>query len=424
MDKLFLIGIFLLPFENFFFAPSSGWAAISPLVFFIYVIFQREYFNVVFKKYFPIFVIAVLCAAISCFDYLVLGSVYVENVVDTLGTLVLGLTCLYSFDIYLNIKGRSLDGLIRILVAAYFIAFLVGVVQLIAVKLGIGPLLNGFEFLLKRNYLPRIQFMFTEPSFTTMHLFGVLLPFYMASKDRRIIWLIVGFVAISLFSSSSLRLVVDSIVVLALVAINYADWKKVKTYFMALVLPCLLIGVLVLAMQTNPRVEHVIEDGFDSDASYASRMFRIEAVLEGFAEDPLKLIAGYGAGNVWMAIQAGYDTALMNYDNPYTGEVDSLGSSRPTSMFCMYARIVAEYGIVVMAIILFALLRLNNEVKSRDWRLLLIVCAYLYFQFDGYAFYAIWVVIVLRERFIRIKDGGDSRTGIHANQSFLTEIRN
>lgn len=38
MDIIFKIGIFLLPFENFFFAPSSGWATISPLVFVIYIL--------------------------------------------------------------------------------------------------------------------------------------------------------------------------------------------------------------------------------------------------------------------------------------------------------------------------------------------------------------------------------------------------
>ena len=37
-DIIFYIAIFLLPFENFFFAPSSGWATITPIILAIYIL--------------------------------------------------------------------------------------------------------------------------------------------------------------------------------------------------------------------------------------------------------------------------------------------------------------------------------------------------------------------------------------------------
>lgn len=41
-DIIFSIGIFLLPFENFFFAPSSGWATVTPIIFAIYILFNLD----------------------------------------------------------------------------------------------------------------------------------------------------------------------------------------------------------------------------------------------------------------------------------------------------------------------------------------------------------------------------------------------
>lgn len=403
MDRLFLIGVALLPFESFFFAPSAGWAALSPLVFFAYAVLQRDLLGISFKRYFSIFIIFLLCAAISCLDYLLFGNLYLDNVVDTFGTAVLGLTCLYSFDIYINIKRNSVSRLAKVMLCAYAVALAVGVVELVAARFGIGPLQGLFELIMKRNYLPRIQFMFTEPSFTTMHLFGVLLPFYLVTRNRRFLWLIAGFIGITLLSASSLRLLVDAIVVLALVAVNYADWKKAKTYFLAIAMPALLIAAVAIGMQINPRFASFVENGFDSDPSYASRMFRVEASVDGLLEEPLGALTGYGAGNAWVPLKIGYDEAFSHYDNAYTHEVLALGKpdSRPTSIFCFYLRFVGEYGVVLMAAVVAAFLKLNRWVSNKDWRLLLIVCAYLYFQFDGYGFYAIWIVLSLCDIFRR-----------------------
>ena len=43
LNILFKLAVFLIPFDNLFFAPSTGWATISPILFFIYVFFNIKY---------------------------------------------------------------------------------------------------------------------------------------------------------------------------------------------------------------------------------------------------------------------------------------------------------------------------------------------------------------------------------------------
>ena len=40
---VFKLGVVMLPFENFFFAPSSGWATITPVILFIYMLLNYKY---------------------------------------------------------------------------------------------------------------------------------------------------------------------------------------------------------------------------------------------------------------------------------------------------------------------------------------------------------------------------------------------
>ena len=66
-DIIFLIGIFLLPFENFFFAPSFGWATVTPIIFAIYILFNLDIRKMIekakdekAKKIFLVFILLIL----------------------------------------------------------------------------------------------------------------------------------------------------------------------------------------------------------------------------------------------------------------------------------------------------------------------------------------------------------------------------
>ena len=73
---------------------------------------------------------------------------------------------------------------LRILIASYWFSFGVGVVQWLSIHLHIKPLTDYFAHLMYRQYINESsvwggghpQFLFAEPSYIGMHLFGVLLP--------------------------------------------------------------------------------------------------------------------------------------------------------------------------------------------------------------------------------------------------------
>ena len=64
-DIIFRIAIFLLPFENFFFAPSSGWAALTPVVLFFYLLFNIREVFVCIKKHNKIVLFFVLAFGLA-----------------------------------------------------------------------------------------------------------------------------------------------------------------------------------------------------------------------------------------------------------------------------------------------------------------------------------------------------------------------
>ena len=73
---------------------------------------------------------------------------------------------------------------LRILIASYWVSFGVGVVQWLSIRLHAKPLTDYFSHLMYRQYISdnsvwgggRPQFLFAEPSYIGMHLFGILLP--------------------------------------------------------------------------------------------------------------------------------------------------------------------------------------------------------------------------------------------------------
>ena len=80
---------------------------------------------------------------------------------------------------------------LRILIASYWFSFGVGVVQWLSIHLHIKPLTDYFAHLMYRQYINessvwgggRPQFLFAEPSYIGMHLFGVLLPLMWLLRD-------------------------------------------------------------------------------------------------------------------------------------------------------------------------------------------------------------------------------------------------
>lgn len=79
-------------------------------------------------------------------------------------------------------------------------------------------------------------------------------------------------------------------------------------------------------------------------------------------------------------------------------EVNQLKFFNGHSLFCMYIKIISEFGIVVLGIILISL-------YSKKFFLEYMIILYLYLQFDSYAFYSIWFYLYLK-KYLKIKEGG------------------
>lgn len=289
MDIIFKIAIFSLPFENLFFAPSAGWATITPIILFIYVIFNYKLAINSVKNYGKIFrFLLLILVPISIINYMLIEETNLNNIINSIFSLFLGLIDLIAFDIYFNQKEKNIKEVINIILLAYYISIIVGILQFVTIKFNIGFLKNIFIVLSKRNYvnMGKVQFTFTEPSYIGMHLFGVLLPIYIISQDKRLLRLIVLFLGISLIISSSVKLIIDTIVVLFIFFLlkNIKNAKIIISIIIAI--PILLVTINIL-YNNNNRIRSIIDKGVYADSSLASRYFRINASIKGYKEEPL-----------------------------------------------------------------------------------------------------------------------------------------
>ncbi len=415
MDVLFIIAVFLLPFDNLFFAPSNGWATITPIMLFIYVLLNIKYLKNTIKKYKIVNIIYLIGLLFSLISYSIVGFEF-SAFIDTIETLVLGYVILLSLDIYFIQKKNNIKTFLKALIAGYTISFIIGWIQFLSVKFNIDFMLNVFSSLAKRNYLHagRIQYTFSEPSFISMHIFGVLLPVYLVSKNKKILYLIIAFTVSTILFGSSFRFVLDLIVILGIIFLTYSIKNKKKNFIIIFV--ALTAVFLVVVPAYNPRLKSAMENGIYSDPSLASRWFRINSSIKGYKYNILNFVIGYGYGNSIIPMRAGYNEALASYHNAYLTEVRLIGNSEyysSNATFCLYTRLINDFGLIITCAIIYYIYKLVKKSKFTYKYYILLICAYLYLQFDSYAFYTIWLMIFLldnnyinhKEKFVLEKQG-------------------
>ena len=394
-DIFFLLGIFFLPFENFFFAPSKGWATITPILFAMYIALNLgKVLNVKANKdclYFSIIIVLM-----NLISYARIGF-NVENIINSLISLGLGFTSYFAMYIYYK-KNQSVDKIAKLAFIAYTITLLIGVIQYLTVKLDVQTLYSFFDFIFKRNYIKyhRIQFFFTEPSFIGMHVFGVLLPLFLLSKRKRILALVILYILSAIFYNSGIRILLDTAIVTAIFILYYIF--KNKKFLLFFVLVGLLVGSFYAAYRTNYRVQQIVKNGINGDGSLATRYFRIQATVYGYKEDFPDVLWGYGMGNSILPLRKGYPKAIKSYNSWYVREVNELGDPNyndDSVSFCLFIRIISEFGVIIFLFLAFYLLnRFKNSTFKYKWPLLL-TTIYLYMQFESYAFYTMWILILV-----------------------------
>ena len=314
----------------------------------------------------------------------------------------------------LRIKRLSWRRMLDLLILVYWFAFAVGVVQRLSIMFDWTSVKNFFIHLMSRQYISstshwgggRPQFLFAEPSYIGMHLFGVLLPliWLVRGRDRkranRLRILIVVFVAGSVVMGAGVRIILDSIIAVVIVIIESADWKSWRGRLLALAELVAAVGAGAGSMLLNHRLSSIVELGFDGDGSFYARLWQSMGPLAGAAKHPLRLLLGYGAGNLSDATHQGANVAV------HVLQRFGLDASQPsrwymqvtsTNMFTMsaYTSFVVEFGVAACAILLIIILR--HITSCHAWRKTvvcwLILVSYLYVQFEGYAFYALPLLV-------------------------------
>ena len=383
-DFIFMLGVFLIPFDNLIFAPSSGWATVSPLLFFLYLILN---FKKIRLEISPIILLFFMFAIISSFINYLVYQPNISAFIDGISTLLLGISSYYAFKIYFN-HNKS-NSFILLLIIAYSISYIYGLLYLADIQI-VNLIMGAIE---KRHY-DRLAYTFTEPSFISLHVYGIILPIIYIFKSNKNIkylkFLCLLFVVTTFLFGSSTRFLIDSIFVLFfLIFFKIINDKKKTLIFIAL----LLLTVIILYKYSDyfmgDRISRIRELGVYADASLASRWFRINSSIHGYFESPINLFFGFGFSNSDYPFKLGYDIAFSEYANPYTEEVLSLKEMFNSQLFCMPIRLISEFGLVGVTLLIIWLIRYIKKGNI----LIFAIILYLYLQFDSYAFYSIWIYL-------------------------------
>lgn len=276
MDIIFEVGLCFLPFENLFIAPSAGWATITPIIFMIYLLFNLRYVIKTISKYKKIFIFIVAGLILSIINY-VFNGIEIKNLINALISLAFGIIDFISIDIYFRQKKSNVNKSIKMLLIVYTISLLIGWIQFITIKCDIEVLKMFFTAIEKRTYIKvnRVQFTFTEPSFIGMHLFGILLPTYFATKEKKIQFLVILFSVSSIIFSSSIRILVDIIAIAGILYLLYIVKNRYNKKIVVITAVLVIVGIvsIIVLYNTNTRIKNIMDKGVYGDRITCVKIF-------------------------------------------------------------------------------------------------------------------------------------------------------
>lgn len=404
-DLLLMTAIVTLPVDGTRFGVTMPyWTPIAPVFFLLYAVSNPRLLLRSMRRYLGFFVFLLALVVTSAFGWTTVGfhGLYVGQ---TMFALVSGIACLASLDIAFRLKRLDWHKAVTLLVAVYWVAFAVGVLQWLDAQFGMESVTRLFQHIMERNYVPRKpQFLFAEPSYIGMHLFGILLPLFWITRRRSLALLTMVFALGPAVMGVGVRILIDTVVALLLWLIVEVRWSRMRN-----VLPAVIgLGVVGVgggvALLRNARVRSLMEHGlWQGDFSMLARLFRSAAPMLAAVKDPAHLLFGFGMGNVKSAMMRGYDAACAfvvahGGDPQGNGEIRLIAHTGNTDYFFTmnaYVSFIAEFGLVMLG--LFIALLVAHISVNHAWNKTtvcwLILLAYLYIQFEGYAFYALWLFI-------------------------------
>ena len=320
------------------------------------------------------------------------------------------LACLCALDMALRIKRLSWRRMLDLLILVYWFAFAVGVVQRLSIMFDWTSVKNFFIHLMSRQYISstshwgggRPQFLFAEPSYIGMHLFGVLLPLIWLVRGRdhkrtnQLRVLIMVFAAGSVLMGAGVRIILDSIIALVFVIIEMNSWHTWRGRLVAFGELVVTVGLGACSVAVNHRLSSIAELGFDGDGSFYARLWQSLGPGAGALKHPKQLLLGYGAGNLSDATHQGADAAVRSLERLGLNASAPKGwyaQVTPANMFTMsaYTSFFVEFGLIASVILVVLVLWWisHNHAWNKTTVCWLLLTIYLYVQFEGYAFYAL-----------------------------------
>lgn len=412
-DVVFYAAIAMLPVDGTVIGGYMPfWTPISPWLFMLYAALNCRLLPIACRGFRPFLLLPLLLLVLSIVDWVTVAIHPLPALWSFLGLLG-ALSCVMSLEIAVRVKRLDWRAMIRLLIIVYWIAFVVGVVQFLAIRFDVGPVRDWFSQVMYREYITsdsqwggdRPQFLFAEPSYIGMHLYGVLLPlmWMMGRRGERVYAkrlrnLIIVFAAGSMVMGVGVRIIVDSIIALVIALIVHTDFHDRRQIRQVL---CVFGGMFVasvVALLTNERVRTIIQQGPHGDDSASARIVESMMPFAAGALRPLHMLIGFGAGNVTeterivrqsgvllpgMDDLGGYYWWRTHYWHP--------GSVTGTITMSAYSSFIGEFGLI--GIVALAVVVIWHVSRYRAWNRTtvcwLLLVAYLYVQFEGYAFYAL-----------------------------------
>ena len=278
------------------------WSPISPALFAVYCLCNWRQLRIAANRYLPMFLLPVACIILSIPGWLKFG-IHLNAAFMSITGLLGVLATLGAIALAFDIKRIPWRTPLRILIASYWVSFGVGVVQWLSIRLHAKPLTDYFSHLMYRQYISdnsvwgggRPQFLFAEPSYIGMHLFGILLPlmWLMRGRDRiyakRLRDLIVTYAVGAVLMQAGTRIVIDSVVALLIALVARTDWhdgaRRVRG--MLQILGAFALGLLgVLA---DSRLSAIAENGAEGDGSFFARIYQSLDPICGLLTHPWTL---------------------------------------------------------------------------------------------------------------------------------------
>ncbi|WP_223847926.1 hypothetical protein [Bifidobacterium reuteri] len=404
-DIVLYAALLLLPVDGTVFGfDMMYWSPISPLLFALYAVLNIRFMPRVFARFALPVLFPLALVVGSAYGWLTIGF-HSNTAMRSLVALATGVSCLIALDVAFRIKRLNWRIAVTVVAVAYWLSLGVGILQFLAVHGRVPIVTTLSQSYLERNYMPnRVQFLFAEPSYIGMHLFGVLMPLHWLTRRKDIAVLALVYAAGAAAMGVGVRILIDTVIALALWLVVIINFHRIRNVILAVIGVGAVGAAGGAVMLTNARVQSMLTHGFvNGDFSALARLFRALAPIEAWLADIPHFLFGFGAGNLRAAIERGYQPAYdllkARGDNPGgNGEIRLIATPpNDNYIFSMSAYIdfITEFG-VMMFVALIAVLLVHitlNHAWSKMTVCWLLLLAYLYFQFEGYAFYALWLFI-------------------------------